>query len=140
MTYVDDKAIANSDPLWRRIPPTHWIYDDGLQRARPSSDAFRDDDDGDPMSVYWEKHPEPPTEAAVLAGHEAYKIAALMAGSARELGLGVFPDATLDDLPSHCKVFGEKRRGRVDKKLAKSCYWIVSPTDDEIQHKKDATT
>lgn len=135
MPFQDDDTILAPHKLWRRVPDSHWVYDEGLQRARPSSDAFRDDPDGDPMSVYWEAHNQPPTAAAVLAGHDNYKIAAVTAQDVRNHALGVF-QAPVDGFPSHCKVFGEKTKRNVDRKLAKASSWVVGPTDEEVQQKR----
>lgn len=50
--FPDDATVAESVALLRRIPPKHFCFDDNLGRWRPSSAAFEDDEDGDPMSVY----------------------------------------------------------------------------------------
>jgi hypothetical protein len=50
--YPDDPTIPDEADLLRRIPPRHFYLDQNLGRIRPSSAAFEDDDDEDPMSVY----------------------------------------------------------------------------------------
>lgn len=52
---------------------------------RPSSAAFEDDDDGDPMSVYRRDiiDSEGGTVARVMAGHEGFALASLTAGQVR---------------------------------------------------------
>ena len=48
---VDDKTVLDSDPLWRRIPPHHFVRDDNVGGYRASSAAFMNHPDGSPMSV-----------------------------------------------------------------------------------------
>jgi len=44
--YVDDPTIENDSPLWRRIPPWHFVPDENLQRKRLSSAAFSNNPKG----------------------------------------------------------------------------------------------
>ena len=50
--FPNDSTVSDAAVLMRRIPPGHLYFDENLGRVRPSSAAFEDDDDGDPMSVY----------------------------------------------------------------------------------------
>ena len=50
--FPDDPAVKDDAALLRRIPPMHFYFDAKIKRMRPSSAAFEDDADGDPMSVY----------------------------------------------------------------------------------------
>jgi hypothetical protein len=50
--FPDDPTVQDGVNLLRRIPPRHICFDENLGRHRPSSAAFEDDEDGDPMSVY----------------------------------------------------------------------------------------
>ena len=128
--YQDDPTILNDDPLWRRIPDSHWVYDENVGRARPSSDAFRDDPDGEPMSVFLGR--ETANVAAILVGHDNYKVAFVSAGFARQLKQIISRDPS-DDFSSHAVVVGDKRKSGRDKKFAKAAVWVVGPTDAEIQ-------
>ena len=79
--FPDDATVADSVALLRRIPPQHFHLDRNLGRWRPSSAAFEDDQDGDPMSVY--RHDVIEAEGGhahrVMAGHPGYALAALTA-------------------------------------------------------------
>lgn len=130
--FPDDPSITNESDLLRRIPPYHIVMDNNLGARRPSSAAFEDDDDGEPMSVYLA-----PTLAAegraadtVLAGHAGFGLAAITAGLAREKAQTVHPDP-LPQESSHTVVCGDKRAG--GKKCAKKGFalgarWIVEPS------------
>ena len=93
--FPDDPAVAECVALLRRIPPgPHFqFFDQNLARWRPSSAAFEDDDDGDPMSVYRRDVIE--TEGGnvqrVMIGHEGYALASLTVGQVRSKGQTVFP-------------------------------------------------
>ena len=77
--YVDDLSIKDEDALWRRIPPWHFINDENLKRIRPSSAAFEDDPDGQPMSVFVERvvFENHLTANDVLAGHSGFGMVTL---------------------------------------------------------------
>lgn len=47
-SYAGDPTILDSADLWRRIPSWHIVYDQNLQRLRPSSAAFEDHPNGSP--------------------------------------------------------------------------------------------
>src|ERR1700733_6498926 len=114
--FPDDASIVDETSLLRRIPPWHRFFDENENRWRPSSAAFEDDDDGDPMSVYIltviiREGREPST---VLAGHENYSLASITAGLARINNQTVHPDS-LPEESSHAVVCGNKGK---DKKNA----------------------
>ena len=134
--YQDDPTILDPDPIWRRVPDDHWIYDENQGRARPSSDAFRDDPDGSPMSVFLGN--ETPAVADILVGHDGYKVASVTAGFARELKQRIARDPILPEWPSHALVVGDKRRQGRDKKFAKASVWVAgaAPTPIEIAQRR----
>jgi hypothetical protein len=70
--FPDDPTIAHSEALLRRVPPKHFYLDENLGRLRPSSAAFEDDDDGEPMSVYRKGivEAEGGTIGRIMHGHE----------------------------------------------------------------------
>lgn len=127
--YPDDRAIPDNADLFRRIPPWHHIYDQNLNRWRPSSAAFEDDGDADPMSVYLSsvlaaEHRNP---SAVLAGHEGYSLASISAGLARSKGQTVHPEP-LPDESSHALVCGNKghnTKSAPRKTFAAQAVWFV---------------
>jgi hypothetical protein len=131
--FPDDPSIQNESELLRRIPPRHFVRDDNLGTVRPSSAAFEDDDDNDPMSVYLAtvlaaEHRE---ASSVLAGHAGYALASITAGQAREKDQTVHPEPLPEEV-SHAVVCGDKRSG--NKKSAKKVFaisakWVVRPPD-----------
>jgi hypothetical protein len=129
--YPDDPSISGSTELLRRIPPAQIIFDQNLQRHRPTSQAFRDDLDEDPMSVYLSSilahEGRPPS--AVLAGHDGFALASVTAQLARSLSQTVHPDP-LPDETSHAVVCGNKESGGKNaprKRFAEAAVWVVAP-------------
>src|SRR5271154_3084573 len=129
--FPDDPSVEDEAELLRRIPPYHFFRDDNLGSVRPSSAAFEDDSDDDPMSVYLATvlaaaHRE---ANSVLAGHVGYALASITAGTAREKDQTVHPDPLPEEV-SHAVVCGDKRSGKrnsAKKKFAMSAKWVVSP-------------
>lgn len=129
--FPDDSSIADTTDLLRRIPPWHFIRDDNLGVVRPSSAAFEDDADGDPMSVYLStllvaNHRE---SASVLVGHTGYALASITAGLARQKNQTVRP-APLPEEALHSVVCGDKRSGgrnSAKKVFAHSARWVIPP-------------
>jgi len=123
--YPDDQAIPNDTQLFRRIPPCHCFFDENMHDYRPSSAAFDDDDDGDPMSVYLSTvlGAEGRQPASVLAGREEYSLASITAGLARQLKQTVHPQPVPEE-SSHTVVCGDKPQSR-RKKFALGAIWVV---------------
>src|SRR3954453_17204354 len=107
--YTDDLSIGDSNYLWRRIPPWHFVYDENLLRWRPSSAAFDNDPDGGPMSVVLAEVLLASGRKAgdFLHGHDDYGLTAIMSGLARACGQGVVRDP-LPEEPAHALVAGQK--------------------------------
>jgi hypothetical protein len=127
--FPDDPSITDDTGLFRRIPPWHRFFDENENRWRPSSAAFEDDADGDPMSVYLStvllrENREP---SAALAGHEGYSLASITAGLARENNQTVHPDP-LSEESSHAVVCGDKGKDKKNapkRRFAKVAAWII---------------
>jgi hypothetical protein len=129
--FPDDPSIPDEAELFRRIPPRHIIQDHNLGRFRPSSAAFEDDGDGDPMSVYLATFLEVNHRDAssVLIGHPGYALASITAGAARTLRQTVHHDPLPEEF-SHAVVCGDKRSGgnnSAKKIFAKSAEWVIAP-------------
>ena len=105
----------------------HFYYDHRLERYRPSSAAFEDDSDGDPMSVYRIDviTSEHGTADRVMFGHEGFGLVALEAGRFRSRQQTIFPDP-LPEESSHTKVCGPKTDSR-RRWFAKQALWVISP-------------
>ena len=129
--FPDDAAIGDEIALLRRIPPMHFYYDKRLGRYRPSSAAFEDDSDGDPMSVYRIDviTSEEGTVERVMVGHEGFGLVALEAGRFRSRQQTIFPDP-LPGESSHAKVCGPKTASR-RRSFAKQASWMIPPPKQE---------
>jgi len=125
--FPDDAAVAADVSLLRRIPHWHFYFDARLSRIRPSTAAFEDDDDGDPMSVYRRDiiDAEGGTVARVLIGHQGFAVVSLTAGLVRSKGQTVFPDP-LPEESSHAKVCGPKPES-TRRWFARQAEWVIAP-------------
>ena len=124
--YTDDQTIPDDAILWRRIPPWHFTYDRRERRWRPSSAAFEDDPDGDPMSVIIAAESRSP-EAALADLHRDYGLVAISARLARERGQMIVRAPTPEE-PAHAYVVGNKAES-VRKAFARQAAWVVRPPD-----------
>jgi hypothetical protein len=124
--FPDDPKVSGDEVLFRRIPPRHFFLDENLGCTRPSSAAFEDDADGDPMSVYLAGviagEGRPPD--SVLAGHVGFALAGLPARTARDQRQTVHPDGRDDT--AHAVVCGPKTSSR-RRAFAKLCHWVIPP-------------
>lgn len=125
---VDDVTILDSDPLWRRIPPHHFVRDDNRGGGyRPSSAAFDDHPDGTPMSVVLGREvlaagrlPE-----SVVTGHSGFGLVTFDAQIARSVNQGIMRKPVPGE-PAHAEVFGKKTKA-VKTKLSRNSTWIIPP-------------
>lgn len=127
--FPDDRTISDGVELLRRIPPRHFHFDQNLGEVRPSSAAFEDDPDGDPMSVYRRDiiKSENGDVRRVMIGHESegYGLVALTAGRVRSKRQTVFPDP-LPQESSHSKVCGPKSKG-TRRYFSRQSKWVIPP-------------
>lgn len=125
--FPNDPAVADESALLRRIPPWHFYFDPKLERMRPRSAAFEDDEDGDPMSVYRREVIDSGggDVQRVMVGHKGFALACLTAGQVRSKLQTVFPDP-LPEEASHCKICGPKPEG-VRRWLATEARWTIPP-------------
>ena len=126
VSQVPDDAI-----VWRRVPPWH-IEPNGVRPKkadgtfRPSSAAFEDDGDGDPMSV--DIVDDSLTIQRELAGHEGYGVVSISVGELRKLDLDVRRKIEPNN-PNHGQVIGHKTRS-IRNKIAEKCVWVFDPLID----------
>ena len=127
LKFTNDPKVADSVALLRRIPHWHFYFDRRLGRKRPSSAAFEDDGDGDPMSVYRLDVVESEGGDAqrVMAGHPGFALASLTACQARSRLQTVFPDPQPEE-SSHTKVCGPKTDA-VRRWFASQAVWVIEP-------------
>lgn len=118
----DDLSIPGEAVLWRRVPPYHFVAD-ASGAIRPSSAAFEDDPDGDPMSTVLatpERDPFP-----VLLGNDSWALAAIPVALIRALGWVVSRQPTQDE-SDHVVVIGNKSHAR-RRRVARECTWVIPP-------------
>jgi hypothetical protein len=123
--FTDDPTIINADLLLRRIPPTWWIYDEALQRKRPTTAAFDDPEMSVALASELQSLGQPLT--APLRGHDGFALVSIDAGLARTCGQAVCKDPLPDD-PAHGLVVGKKTES-VKRKFARNCTWVVPPDE-----------
>lgn len=125
--FPDDPTVADQAELLRRIPPRHFVFDEGIGRVRPSSAAFEDDADGDPMSAYRRDIVDSETGGLqrVMAGHAGFGLASLTARQFRFEQQTICPDP-LPEESSHAKICGPKPHS-VRRRLAKQAIWAIEP-------------
>lgn len=109
--------------IWRRVPPWNVVYDPKAGGCRPSTAAFEDDYDADPMSACLGD--KQTTVADLLAGHSEFAVAAFRLQAARAKELGVAHDP-LPGEPDHVVIIGNKTRS-ARKALVEASTWVVPP-------------
>lgn len=133
-TWNDDASISDDEILLRRIPPWQVYWDKQLGRYRPSSQAFDDDDEGDPMSVYLTSVMEElglSAERTLDDQAPGFGVAGILAGIVRDASQVVQRDAKpglpihVCD-PAHAVVAGAKG-GKKRSKVGKKFHWVVPP-------------
>ena len=123
----DDPSISNDAEIWRRVPfsPKQMVYLHEENRWRPSSGAFLDSSDDEPMSALLG---DGDTLGRALSGKwsnppGSWFIAALQAAEFRRDAQGIARQATPED-PNHLLVFGHKTRSRM-RRWAECSRWVV---------------
>lgn len=125
----DDLTIRDECHLLRRIPAIaeiNVVWDDNLNRWRPSSASFKDHQNGTPMSIVLgdeldraDRHYN-----EVLIGHDEFALAYITAACARENNQCVARDPIPSE-PAHGIVIGKKRSA--SRKMAKAAEWVIPP-------------
>jgi hypothetical protein len=123
--FTDDPTITNTDLLLRRIPPAWWVYDEALQRKRPTTAAFDDPEMSVALASVLHDLAEPLT--APLRGHDGFALVSLGPELARACGQAVCRDPLPED-PAHGLVVGKKTES-IKKKFARNCAWVVPPEE-----------
>lgn len=126
----DDVSIRDECQLLRRIPTIlnfTIIWDDNLQRWRPTSASFEDDPEGEPMSVVLMDDLESAGRNVneVTNNPEEFALAAITAGCVRINKQKVVRDP-LPEEPAHALVIGNKTRSR-RRNFANEAVWIIEP-------------
>ena len=129
---VDDPSIENYFRLLRRIPikfNLFIVWDNNIGDWKISSQAFRDHNNGTPMSVHVKEilHENGLSVDSVLEGHEEFALAYFTAGAARDLDQAIVKDPK-DGAPAHAHVIGNKTKS-VQKSFAKIAEWEIPPPE-----------
>lgn len=120
-SYSDDPSIEDKWELWRRLCPEWVIWDENLNRKRPSSQAFQNHRVSKATSAFIGR--EVGSHETVRKGHPGYGVASFLAQEPRVLKQGICRD-TLEAQQGHVLIFGpEKQR----KKLAKTATIVIMP-------------
>ena len=121
----DDTSIPDTADLWRRIPPvpSYTLLDQNTGRQRPTSLAFTDGKNGEPMSVFIAAEAGDPS--MILHGNENYGLVAIKAGVVRACNQMIVRDP-LPDAPWHAVVIGNKSHA-VRSQLAKAAESVQLP-------------
>ena len=128
--FPDDPEIAAAAvPLLRRIAKWHFVRDGNDGRFRPSTAAFEDDRDGDPMSVYRSDviEAEGGRQKRVMVGHPDFGLVSITAGLVRQQHQTVHSDP-LPEESAHAKVCGPKSRA-TRRFFVRRCAWVIAPPD-----------
>jgi hypothetical protein len=123
----DDRSIADTEELWRRVHPAQIVPDDNKGLRRPSSAAFSDPSDGTPMSICLSSLviQSGRTPRDLLVGRQGTGLVGFRAHHVRELGLSVARDP-LPEEPAHGIVVGIKTK-QIQRRLARCAMWVVDP-------------
>ena len=115
----DDDSISNDETVLRRVPEGHDVYDDNVQRRRPSTQSFLQDGPDGLVSVYLSS--ETTTEVVAIGGPEKYLVS-VRVSVLRGLGLGLIRDPSSGG-PGHCVITGRKTKGKLNRIVHKA-KWV----------------
>lgn len=125
--FPDDPGIEDDVGLLRRVPRWHFVPDKNRGGRRPSSAAFCDDTNGEPMSVYRTDviAAEGERPDRVMTGHAGFGLVSVTAGTCRQKQQTVHADP-LPDETAHALVCGPKTRSH-RRWFASHSEWVVLP-------------
>lgn len=112
----DDDTIRSDESVLRRV--AGYVYDENLERNRPSTQSFLQDGRSGLVSVYLNSETTPDTVAG--GGPEEY-LASIEIGVLRRQGLGIVRDLSSGG-PGHCVITGRKTKGRLNQ-IVKQAQW-----------------
>jgi hypothetical protein len=124
---IRTEAILPEDLVLRRIPP-QWVVRDG-DHFKASSQAFNNDGDGEPMSIYLDEllRLNRLERQRVIDGHDGFFVAALKVEDLQREDQEVIHDPIEPPIhccdPAHGIAVGGKAP-KVRKRLARSARWL----------------
>lgn len=118
----DDPTIPDEAIVWRYVPSVQIVDGDDGEGLRPSTGAFNDSSDGDPMSAILATEGREPA-TAIPQSCAGAGVVAFTAAFLRSLGLDL-ERAPEPDEPNHIVVRGAKTKS-LKKKLKQGARWVV---------------
>ena len=115
----DDASIGNDETVFRRVPENWAIFDENIQKCRPSTQAFLQDGPDGLVSVYLSSETTP--EEVARGGPEKY-MASVKVSVLRGQRLGLVRDPSSGG-PGHCVITGRKTRGRLNQ-IVQQAEWV----------------
>jgi hypothetical protein len=130
---ADDPTIPDDAIIWRCVVP-QWVVPgrDG-EGVRPSTGAFDDSSDADPMSAVLASGERDPKSVIPTTRPNA-SVVAFTAKALRDLGLEL-ERAPEPDEPHHILVRGPKTKA-VKKALSRSARWVVEGERVGVAHRR----
>lgn len=125
-TRRDDPSIANTDRLFRRVPPHQLIGEPG-DLPRPSSAVFKNPELSVNIESLMIEQARAPEDT--LTGYDGQFLCSIGAGQVREFGHSVVKDIEPPNDPAHGLVLG-KKSGSFANAMVRACRWIVAPPTD----------
>lgn len=119
----DDAGIGDEEAVLRRVPNA--VYDENLNRARPSTQAFLQNGPDGLVSVYLSSETTP--EVVASGGPERF-LASIKVGELRAQGLGMVRDPSSGG-PGHCVITGRKTKGILNQ-IVKKVEWVEGYAPD----------
>lgn len=118
----DDPTIPDEADVWRLVLPLWMVPGDNGVGVRPSTAAFDDSSDGDPMSAILARSGRDPRDVVPATSPDA-GVVAFSARFLRDAGMEL-ERAPVRAEPDHILVRGRKTKS-VRKKLVRGCRWVV---------------
>jgi hypothetical protein len=113
----DDASIGADEIVFRRVAQS--VYDENLQRHRPSTQSFKQDGPYGLVSVYLSS--ETTAKEVANGGPEPYLVC-LEVAVLRKAGLGIVRSNSSGGA-GHCDITGKKTKGRLNK-IVRSTEWV----------------
>jgi hypothetical protein len=119
----DDKSIADSDRLFRRVSVNQLVWVDG--RPRPSTGVFKTDKLSINIESLMAAQNRPPEDTLGL--YPGQYLVAVVAGEVRKFPYPIVKDCDPPNDPAHGLILGKKTDGFA-KAMVKTLTWIVAPS------------
>lgn len=126
---LEEVELPETAFLWRRIPPWHYKFEENAGDFRPTTAAFEDNPDGQPMSAYIADECAQPENA--LAGHDGYGLVAIPISVLKAKNMKIVRQE-VEGPRGHVGVVGKKTDG-VRKAIKRASIWVVRAREEDNQ-------